>query len=276
MRVCLITLVAASILPAKPPLFLEKGGIVAMEAESTNSRLGSWIKKTDVKDFQGTCHLEFTGNTITNGPPKSPLTYRFKIQTPGRYRLTIRARKRLETERKDLSNDCFVALKGDFTSGGNAPLALLKKDTKMFGGHATRWDWTNQLDPGHNKPKVEPLYELKAGEEYELTVSGRSKNFNIDRILFIHESKNLQKIRSNNPPESKSGTQSPDLPKKVTRTLTDKKGRTLVAQLQRLAGETLHVRIKGRASEISLDTLSKEDQEFIRAWAVNQSESPRK
>jgi hypothetical protein len=44
------------------PVFQEKGGILVMEAESTSSSLGSWKKKTDVKDYGGECHLEFTGN----------------------------------------------------------------------------------------------------------------------------------------------------------------------------------------------------------------------
>ena len=43
------------------PVFQEKGGIVAIEAESTASSLGDWKKKTDVKDYSGDCHLEFTG-----------------------------------------------------------------------------------------------------------------------------------------------------------------------------------------------------------------------
>ena len=73
-------------------------------------------KKTAVKDYSGECHIEFTGNKPESGPPKSPLKYKLQINKPGKYTLAIRARKRLETGRADISTDCFVALKGDQVS----------------------------------------------------------------------------------------------------------------------------------------------------------------
>jgi len=141
----------SSLLGAKP-IFMEKGGIVAIEAESTHSSFRKWKRKTDVANFSGECHLEFTGNSITNGPPHSPLRYQFQISKPGKYTLTLRARKRLESDRHDLSNDCYVAVKGDFEAGGKAPLKILKDDTKMFGGNPDSWGWTRQLD-AHQKYK---------------------------------------------------------------------------------------------------------------------------
>ena len=132
-------LLAACSTVASADTSLEKKGIVVIEAESTKSRLGDWKKKTDVKGYTGECHLEFTGNKPENGPPKSPLKYKFKINKGGKYQLTLRARKRLETKRQDISNDCYIALKGDFSPGGEAPLKTLKSDTKMFGGNADGW-----------------------------------------------------------------------------------------------------------------------------------------
>lgn len=79
---------------AKGPVFVEKGGIVAIEAESTGSSKGRWKVKTDVKDFSGTCHLDFTGNSETNRPPTPPLKYYFKIKKPGKYELTISGRSK--------------------------------------------------------------------------------------------------------------------------------------------------------------------------------------
>lgn len=265
MRNVLIASLLTSSLFGKGPVFIESGGVVAIEAESTSSRKGSWKEKTDVAGFSGTCHLEFTGNSITNGPPKSPLKYSFKVKKAGKYQLTIRARKRLESKRHDLSNDCYVSLKGDFEAAGGAPLEILKTDTKMFGGDADKWGWTNQLDFNHKKASA--IYDLKADEVYELTISGRSKNFNFDRFLFIHESKDFRKTRASNPKESKSDD-IPDEPRElVTRTLTDTEGRKVEAQLESLTGHTLVAKIKGRRFEIKLDTLSGEDQKFIRKWA---------
>ncbi|MEP2776377.1 MAG: hypothetical protein ABJQ29_16745 [Luteolibacter sp.] len=187
---------------AADPVFLENDGILVIEAESTSSKLKKWEKKTSIEGFTGECHIEFTGNKPESGPADSPLTYKFKITKEGTYSLVIRAHKRLESERQDISNDCFVALKGDFESTGKTPIKLLENDTKLFGGTAEGWGWTVRLDDGHKKFPAE--YVLKSGETYELTVSGRSKNFNIDRIMFVHQSANEGKARKDLPAESKT------------------------------------------------------------------------
>jgi|GEM_PF-5516006 len=244
-------------------VFLEKRGILAIEAESTSSSLRKWKKKTDVADFSGTCHLEFTGNTIMSGPPNSALKYHFKIKKPGVYRLILRARKRLENSRADLSNDCYVSVKGDFEAGGKAPLKLLKKDTKIFGGHSQRWGWARQLDSNHQK--FMPEYAFKSGETYTITLSGRSKNFNLDRFFFVHESKNLREILTENPPESPlDGPQ--ELPR-VTRTITNQDGKTITAELIEFKEGELILNFKGRRISIDPKTLSEVDQNFIREWA---------
>ena len=190
--------------------YTEVDGLVIMEAENTQSDYDLWIKKTDVDEYTGSGHLEFTGNGITNGPPKSPLTYTFTINKPGYYRLTIRARKRLETDRTDLSNDGYVRMEGDFGEGPNAgnnhkddaPLELLKEDLKMFGGNANNWGWARELDAGGHDNKRNPIYDFKAGETYTLTISGRSKNWNIDRIVLYHESVNRNQAQNTDIPET--------------------------------------------------------------------------
>ncbi|MBK1834696.1 hypothetical protein [Roseibacillus ishigakijimensis] len=198
----LLPFLLASLPTLADEVYQERGGIVAMEAEATASPLGEWILKTDVADYKGEGHLEFTGNTITNGPPSSPLSYRFTIKKEGVYNLTLRGRKRLESEREDLSNDCFVSLSGDFAAGGSAGKEILTTPTKMYGGNAEEWGWTKMLDVNHKKHEAK--YLLKKGETYELIIQGRSKNFNIDRILFVHEDYGLEKAWKKNPRTSKT------------------------------------------------------------------------
>lgn len=72
-----------SLQAAEHPVFLEKSGIVMMEAESTASRLGKWKLKISVHGFSGSGHLEFTGNKPESGPPDSPLIYRFSVSKAG-------------------------------------------------------------------------------------------------------------------------------------------------------------------------------------------------
>ena len=253
---------------ADQPTFQESDGLVVMEAESTGSSLGRWDLKTNIHDFQGAGHLEFTGNSIMNGPPKSPLRYEFTISTPGTYRLIMRAHKRLETKRDDLSNDCYVAVSGTYEAGGTASTSILRKDHKFFGGSEEGWGRAELLDVDHKKHPA--LYKFRAGETYKLTVSGRSKNFNIDRILFVHESHNPKKILSQNPAESTKKGGSPSsgssLPERVVRELTNRKGQTITAHLLGKTPTTLITMVSGRKVEIPLSTLSDEDQTFIKGW----------
>ncbi len=235
-----------------------------MEMESTTSRLGRWEKKTDVEGYKGECHLEFTGNKIMNGPPASPLVYYFQIQKEGKYTLALRARKRLETERDDLSNDCYVAVSGNYTSGGDAPLNILKEDTKMFGGNPDSWGWALKLDSNHKK--YIPIYAFKSGETYKLTISGRSKNFNLDRVFFIHESHNVKKTYSKNPAESQIINSKPAEVERVIRKLTRKDGRSVTAELRSRHGDQVETLINGRIFHIMISDLSQEDQDFIEEW----------
>lgn len=184
------------------PLFEGKDGLLVMEVESTSSSKGSWKERDTVPGFTGSCHFEFTGNQPASGPAKNPLKYYFTVDKDGVYKLLIRCHKRLEDEKPDKCNDCYVRLEGDFAAGGPAPLALLKADTKLYGGSPTGWGWSAQLDKGHKK--FPPLYKLKAGVEYTLVISGRSQRFNMDRIVFRHADVPDGKARDPKIPESKS------------------------------------------------------------------------
>lgn len=77
-----------------------------MEAESTDSSLGRWKSKASLEGYQGSAHLEFTGNKPENGPPQSPPRSAFRIHKAGKYCLVLRAHKRLETKREEISKDC--------------------------------------------------------------------------------------------------------------------------------------------------------------------------
>ncbi len=178
--------------------YTEVDGLVIIEAEHTKSNLGQWIVKTDVPDYKGSGHLEFTGNETRGGSPKSPLTYTFQINKTAYYRVLLRSRKRIapgDTSHK--SNDCFIRVSGNFDASpnaeernyGDASLETLQKDVKIYGGNLNDWGKAFTLDlGGHNRKRV-PVYGFKAGETYTLTISGRSKQFNVDRIIFYQNGK---------------------------------------------------------------------------------------
>ena len=172
----------------------EVGGVVVIEAENTDADLGKWLSLTNPlnNEFTGEGYLDFNGNTPINGDPNSPLEYEFKINTPGLYLLEIRcARETLVLggeERTDVANDCYVRVEGDYAAGtaaAHAPLEVLQHDTKFFGGndHSFVWAPSSRLDT-HDYGRKTAAYDFKAGETYKLVMSGRSRYYKVDRIIF--------------------------------------------------------------------------------------------
>jgi len=186
-------------------VYQESGGILVMEAERTPSSLGTgtdrWEMYTPgeanyVDGATQEAHLEFQGNGSDGGDPKTPLTYRFKINESGYYHLHLRARQRLAGAPADKNNDCWVKVNGvngaTFGAGpkvgsehmNDASVSLLTSYQKMYVSSAVTWGWANLLDAGGSSNKRWPVYNFNAGSTYILTIAGRSINFNYDRILF--------------------------------------------------------------------------------------------
>lgn len=170
-------------------VYEESGGLVMMEAENTFSPLDLWANSTTFPSFSGTGHIEFTGGvTSGTGLPKSPLIYKFKINTAGDYALNIRGRSRLLSgEATDIANDAWIKVEGDYTVGTGGPpnISWMNQDTKVFVGRGGNgdWGWGTNYDINHVQPKA--IFNFKAGQVYTLTMSGRSQRFNVDRILLV-------------------------------------------------------------------------------------------
>ena len=178
--------------------YIEKDGIVVMEAENTNSNLDLWEKGNSISGYTGSSYLEFTGNTPINGSAKSPLEYTFTVNQDGLYYLHMLVAKETIDGRTDVANDAYVRLDGNYGAGPNvgnshgddAPLANLKANTKFYGGNANQFAWSygNRLDLGGDTNKRVAVYDLKAGETYTFVMHGRSQKFKVDRIVFRHSS----------------------------------------------------------------------------------------
>lgn len=168
-------------------VYLEKDGIVMMEAENTPSPLDLWVTSTTFSSFSGNGHIEFSGGAVNGaGSPMSPIVYKFKINEAGDYTLNIRGRSRLlADEPNDWANDAWFKVEGDYTVATNGPpdISWMNTDTKIFVGRGGNgdWGWGTNYDRNHVQPKA--IFNFKAGETYTLTMSGRSKRFNVDRIL---------------------------------------------------------------------------------------------
>ena len=171
---------------------------VFIEAENTRSKLIKWtiIKKGDkiyVKGASSETYLEFMGNKVITGKPNSPLQYQFTAPKSGNFKLMLMSSKRLEGVKSDWCNDAFVKLTGNFETASKLTTATLKKDIKILqdGNDETaelEWHWASTAEKDRHVYN-EFIYQLKEGEEYLLTLSGRSKRFSIDYIILYDISK---------------------------------------------------------------------------------------
>lgn len=168
-------------------VYKEAEGILVMEMENSKSPMGKWVKKSDGSGWSGSGFYEFTGNDHNgSGSDRDPQEFRFKIAKAGIYGIHLHAYNRLDGQPADKCNDAYVKATGDYTSGSNVPLSALTQDTKLYSSNGGNvWAWGFNLD-GNGADHVPAKYNFKSGEEYLLTVSGRSIRFQIDRILFAH------------------------------------------------------------------------------------------
>ncbi|MEE1674759.1 DUF5060 domain-containing protein [Agarivorans aestuarii] len=177
--------------PSANTQYIEQNGLIVIEAENTLSSLGEWQGKSELAGYTGASYLEFNGNSYISGPVNSPLEYSFTAAQTGTYHLHMYVARETIDNRTDVANDGYVRLDGNYdaVSGeGNATKAILSSDTKFYGGADNKFVWASgkRLDKNHAKHNA--IYNLKAGEEYSFTLSGRSKFFKVDRIVFRHSS----------------------------------------------------------------------------------------
>jgi len=166
-------------------------GYVSIEMESTTSPLGMWKKISQGEQYampgaSGGTHLEMTGNTESGGGgANSPLQYHFKVDVSGKYRLVMRASKRLAGAAGDLCNDAVVKLAGNFTSANSFTTEQMKSWTKFSGGEPhPKLGWCFKMDINHIQPYAD--YNLIAGESYTFSVAGRSQRFCPDFFVFFN------------------------------------------------------------------------------------------
>jgi len=164
--------------PTPPPApntthaWVESGGIVAIEAERANERIGratiDWIDGTIKPGFVGDAYVAawadkgyFRGSAYDT--TAGELRYRVQFNTAGRYSVYIRA----------WAPDAA----GDSVHVGVAGKALLATDNIVAGLHGT-WHWTRNTMDGH----VAKIAITKPGI-YTVNVWVREDGFRFDRLV---------------------------------------------------------------------------------------------
>ncbi len=189
-------------------VYQEAGGYVVMEMEKTETNFSQcWTLETTKNPEGGGALRQAKCNNPSVGNPQNPLKYTFKINSAGVYTLFLKIWKdhKKTNSEPDKSNDVYVRVEGDFTTGGDASTEALKQDQKHYGGASDAYAWTGgKLDYDHKK--WDSKYTFKAGQTYNLFISARAQHTVVDRILFA-TSAGAAKGKANGTPESStSGT----------------------------------------------------------------------
>jgi len=145
--------------------FLERDGAVIVEVESVPPA-GDWQAETDLKGYTGRCYYTWRGADLFNQPGQGAMGYRIRIVTPGRYNLRLHNRHDFDDATEE--NDVWTRMDDG-------------KWTKCYSSWRGRWVWHSAHEHSHDE-KVPASYELTAGD-HVFYLSGRSKNFSVDRFV---------------------------------------------------------------------------------------------
>lgn len=148
-------------------IFLETDGILVFEAESISLTDG-WSMENTIDDYSGEGNITWADSTTIETNGQGLLSYNFEITKPGVY--TLKMRNYHSCEDFTECNDVFVRMDdGDWR--------------KNFNHTLSNWDWNSQQDIHHIFSNSQFL--LKEGK-HTLYLSGRSKDFSIDKIALYH------------------------------------------------------------------------------------------
>ena len=189
----------------------ENDGYVVLEAEDT-SMTGKWVRKTaaDVKGtggFTGSGYIRYLGNNEASGPANDVLTYKVKINNPGKYKFLMRGLEApIETGEGDKANDCYVRVVGQPGNFG-------KFHKHVLLGNSYQWSFNIRAEFSHHSFS-DPVYDLTAGI-HEFQIAGRSKNFHIDRVVLYKDLTDAQakdlSLENSNPNPDPDPDPNPDL-----------------------------------------------------------------
>ena len=149
-------------------IFQELDGMVIFEAESIPLTKGWSLEKT-VENYSGDGYITWIDSTTIEPNGQGLLSYKFLITKPGVY--TLKMRNYHSCEDFTECNDVFVRM-----DDGNW--------RKNFNHTLSHWDWNSQQDIHHVFSNSQFL--LKEGV-HQLQISGRSKDFSIDKIALYHK-----------------------------------------------------------------------------------------
>lgn len=161
--------------------FIEKDGIVSMEAENATERYG-WIEKTGLENSSGISMMD-------QEPEEGGyLKFAIKFTKTGTYTIWALHAKSTEGYRPDQANDCIAGFNGK-------PLELDSKSSCHgeharvigLGTHQTILDWESRpkthCAEDRNK-KV--IFNVESPGIHDFQITSRSNGYLLDKLVFVH------------------------------------------------------------------------------------------
>ncbi len=200
--------------------FVEENGLVVIEMESGNFPSG-WASETVFSNFTGSSYLRYDGNNHFNNPGVDVITYKVNITKTGTYRFQWRSAfgaGNNGTEHNDswlkIESDSFYGKQGSgivcpkgYNSSENSCVGSAPEGGggggwfKVYrsGGSVGSWSWTANTSDND----AHQIYaDFSAPGTYTISVSGRSAEHAVDRMVLYHSSVNGGAATSLSNPES--------------------------------------------------------------------------
>lgn len=171
--------------PRPGKVFVEKDGFVVIEAESVELP-DKWVFKDAIASHTGRGYIQWEGGEFFRthlAPMEAPgvITYSFKVNNPGIYRVMWRTRQYPDVERNDADNDMYFRIvSGEDDDKDRGP------DLSIFSKAGTQskdeWSWRSWVLPGENGGTGNVMRKFDAGIHH-IQISGRSERYPIDRFV---------------------------------------------------------------------------------------------
>jgi len=182
-------------------VFEEKDGLIVIESEKLPTAEG-WQLESVVTGFTGTSYMQWHGENNFNTTGQGLIAYQIRINTPGTYRIQWHCRINEGNNRTE-ANDAWLRLANatDFYAipknanspkyyphgsgkspnpGGSGKDGWFKVYTTIVGD----WTWRTFTNDDVN---CNIFADFAAAGDYTVEISGRSKGFAIDRIVFYKD-----------------------------------------------------------------------------------------
>lgn len=167
-------------------IFIPNNDTIIIEAESVPTH-GGWNYKADTCGHLGLGYIEWGTEGQGIKPGEGILTYKFRIDSPGKYQVLLRSKMLDHTNRMDTpdpdGNDVWLKISGGENIEGQAVLNSVFNKVAIL-GHPKGFNWNTNLDKGKPHP-IAPLCQYFEEGEYVLELSGRSFGHAIDRIAIV-------------------------------------------------------------------------------------------